>query len=393
VNRQTPRIPTLVALILVLGLAATGWAADPDYDAVAASVVNESLGVRPGEVVVITGNAVTTELMGALQVAVSKAGGQPILLLNIPEANKRVIMETPMEHLKQLPTAGFLLNRIADAFINTGAVKDPTLFADVPEERLAATREARAPLNATFANIRTRNVSLGQTGGIPTEAYAASLGADYEEVSEIFWQAVAVSPADLAASAGALAGKMARAEIKLTSDVGTDLTLTVDEQSPRINAGRVSDVTAPTGPSSVWLPAGEAYGCVKTGSASGTLVVPYTNFRGLDIENLRMTFEDGALTGLTADTNGDKLQEYLDSTDDATKQVSVVDFGLNPHSRTPEGSRVYSWEMGGMVTVGLGNNTWAGGDNLAEGEFTVHVSGLTATVNGETVVEGGVLVE
>ena len=35
----------------------------------------------------------------------------------------------------------------------------------------------------------------------------------------------------------------------------------------------------------------------------------------------------------------------------------------------------------------------SGGDNLAEGEFTVHVSGLTATVNGETVVEGGGLVE
>ena len=30
---------------------------------------------------------------------------------------------------------------------------------------------------------------------------------------------------------------------------------------------------------------------------------------------------------------------------------------------------------------------------LAEGAFTVHVSGLTATVNGEKVVEGGVLVE
>ena len=41
----------------------------------------------------------------------------------------------------------------------------------------------------------------------------------------------------------------------------------------------------------------------------------------------------------------------------------------------------------------LRSNAWAGGDNLAEGEFTVHVSGLTATVNGETVVEGGVLVE
>ena len=47
---------------------------------------------------------------------------------------------------------------------------------------------AAKPLTAAFSNMRTRNVSLGQTGGIPTEAYAASLGADYAEVSEIFWR-------------------------------------------------------------------------------------------------------------------------------------------------------------------------------------------------------------
>lgn len=391
-NSRFPRSLVVLSLLL-LTLPVLCRAAEPDYDAIAESVVGGSLGVQPGEVVMITGNAQTMEIMGALQVAVSKAGGQPILLMNIPEANKRAVMETPMEHLHQLPTSGLLLNRIADAFINTGSVQDPTLFSDVPEERLAATRAAAKPLTAAFGNMRTRNVSLGQTGGIPTEAYAASLGADYAELSEIFWQSLAVSPDALAASAAALSGKMTGAEVKLTSAAGTDLTLMVGDVPPRINAGRVADVTAPTGASSTWLPAGEAYACVKAGSASGTLVVPYTRFRGLDVENLRMSFEDGALTGLTADANAEKLQEFLDSTDDGTKQLSVISFGLNPHSRTPEGSHVYSWEMGGMVTVGLGNNVWAGGDNHSGGALTLHVPGQTATAGAETVVASGVLVE
>jgi leucyl aminopeptidase (aminopeptidase T) len=201
-------------------------AGEPDYDAIAGSLVNESAGVQPGEVVLINGNPHQVDLMAAIQVAVARAGGQPILVLNIPEANKRVVMETAMEHLERLPTGFLLLNRIADVNINVGSVQDPNLFADVPEERLAATRAAGAPLSEAFSNMRTRNVSLGQTGGIPTEAYAASMGADPREMTEIFWQAVAVSPSDLAAEGEAVTGKLtAGAEVRVTSAAGTYLTL------------------------------------------------------------------------------------------------------------------------------------------------------------------------
>lgn len=384
-------VPLLLA-IAVVAMSASLAAGEADYDAIAASLVNESVGVKPGEVVLVNGNVGQTELMGAIQVAVAKAGGQSILVLNIPEANKRVAMETPMEHLERLPTAALLLNRIADININVGSVEDPKLFADVPEERLAAFREAGAPLIEAFSNMRTRNVTLGQTGGIPTEAYAEALGADHGEVNEIFWQAVGVSPADLATSAEIVASKLdAGAEVRLTSAAGTDLTVAIDEVPARINAGRASDVTAPTGPSSTWLPAGEVYACAKPGSASGTLVVPYFNFRGMDIENLKLTFDGGRVTELTADSNAEMLQKFFDQTDAGTKELSIVDFGLNPQSRTPDGSRVYSWEMGGMVTLVTGNNTWAGGDNHADGGLSVHVPGLTATVAGETIVENGKL--
>ncbi len=391
-KRSLPAPVLLLLVALVAAIPAVLSAGEPDHDAIAASLVNESVGVRPGEVVLINGNPDQLDMMAAVQVAVAKAGGQPILVMSIPQANKRAVMETPMEHLERTPTAGLLLNRIADVTINVGSVQSPGLFADVPEERLAALRAAGAPLTAAFSNLSTRNVNLGQTGGVPTAAYAASLGADYGEVSGIFWEAVAVPPAELAQRAETMAGKLAAgAEVHLTSAAGTDLKLAVADAPARINAGRVSDVVAPTGPRSVWLPAGEAYACAQAGSATGTLVVPFLNFRGVGIENLKLTFAGGRLTGMTADSNAEMLQRYLDQTDEATKELSVVDFGLNPKSRTPAGSRVMSWEMGGMVTLSMGNNSWAGGDNHANGALSLHVPGLTATVGGETVVEGGKL--
>lgn len=381
-----------LALTAVVLLPGSSHAQAPSYDAVADNLVRQSLGVQPGEVVLVNGNPDQIELLTAVSVAVSKAGGQPIVTLNIPEANKRAVMETPMEYLKQIPTAGLLMTRIVDATINVGSVPDPELFADVPEERLAAGREAGAPLNQAFSNMRLRNVSLGQTGGIPTAAWAASMGADYGESLEIFWQAVGVPPSQLAASAQAMADKMTPgAEVHFTSAAGTDLKVKVGDFPARINAGRTADVSSNTGASSTWLPAGESYACVAAGSASGTVVVPFISFRGVHIENLKMTFADGRLTGMTADANADMLREYLDSTDADSKELSLIDFGVNERSRAPAGSKGYSWEMGGLVTLGLGNNSWAGCDNHADGALAPHVPALTAEINGATVLKDGKL--
>lgn len=165
------------ALAVLLSLVPKANAGEPDYDAIADNLVNQSAAVQPGEVVVIGGGAAEIELMGAIQVALAKAGGQSLITLNIPEANKRALMETPMEHLGQLPTANLLMTKMADVFINVGSVQDPSLFSDAPEERLAVARKAGVPLMRALSNARFRSATLGQTGGIPTMAYAPARGA------------------------------------------------------------------------------------------------------------------------------------------------------------------------------------------------------------------------
>ena len=128
---------------------------------------------------------------------------------------------------------------------------------------------------------------------------------------------------------------------------------------------------------------------VDGGSANGTLVVPHMTFRGVPIRNIRMMFENGRMTKMLADTNGEMLQQNLDSSSPNSKNLSVVDFGLNPHSQPLPGSHYYSWEMGGMVTLAMGNNAWAGGDNDADGGLSVHVPDASVIVDGQKLVEDG----
>ncbi|MBT8135841.1 MAG: aminopeptidase [Gammaproteobacteria bacterium] len=383
---------SLLALFFIatlnIGVAVAG---EPDYDAVADNLVNGSLAVRPGEVIQINGNASQIALMEALYVAVSKAGGQPVVILSLPQASKRAIMQTPVEHLERVPTGQVSLARMFDGIINVASITDPGLFADVPEERLAATRRAGAPLNDVFRNVGLRSVSLGQTGGIPTAAYAASVGADHRKMTDAFWKALEVAPDQIEAAATLVTGMLAPGtDVHIKSKAGTDLRFRLSQQAARINAGRTMDVDVKTGPAQVWLPAGEAYATVAPGSASGTLVVDRTMFRGKPIEDLKMTFENGRMTSMSAGRNGDQLKEYFASTSDNTVELSIMDIGLNPASK-PLGDAYMSWEMGGMVTVGLGNNAWAGGDNDADGTFSVHIPKADVEVGGTRVASNGKL--
>jgi len=274
-------------------------------------------------------------------------------------------METPEEYLKIAPTAQLVLARAFDCQINATSTEDPRLFADVPEERQALVRKANASLSHGFRSLRTRTVTIGQTGGIPTQAYAEAQGADLTQMSTMFWRAASVNPNEIAESGKHITSLLnPGTTVKITSNSGTNLTFNVDQFPARINSGRTEDVLGFTGPAQAWLPAGEAFASVKSSSATGTLVIPHTQFRGMDVENLKLHYVNGKLTDITAEKNGDLIKKFLDSSSDEIKDLSIIDFGLNPHS-SPVG-RYLSFEMGGIVTVGMGNNSWAGGNNDAD---------------------------
>jgi hypothetical protein len=54
-------------------------------------------------------------------------------------------------------------------------------------------------------------------------------------------------------------------------------------------------------------------------------------------------------------------------------------------------TKLGNWVSAGMVSVGTGNNIWAGGTNNAVGGVDGHLAGATVKVDGKTVVENGVL--
>jgi hypothetical protein len=84
------------------------------------------------------------------------------------------------------------------------------------------------------------------------------------------------------------------------------------------------------------------------------------------------------------------MKKQYDAVGDPGKDlVSYIDFGINPNLKIWPASKVGNWVQAGMVSVGTGNNTWAGGDNKASFDLGGHLPGCTVTLDGKTIIEKG----
>ena len=141
----------------------------------------------------------------------------------------------------------------------------------------------------------------------------------------------------------------------------------------------------------VYLPAGELYTTPVAGSAEGKIVIAQDFFRGKEMTNVAIIIVGGKVTSLTGSGPGfDAMKKEYDATTDPGKDLfSYVDFGINPNLKIWPASKIGNWVQAGMVSLGTGSNTWAGGDNKSAFGLGGHLGGCTVTLDGNTIIEKG----
>jgi hypothetical protein len=213
-------------------------------------------------------------------------------------------------------------------------------------------------------------------------------------LAQAFWRSIGADGGALRARAEALKAKLARgSELRIRNPNGTDLRVRIAGRPVLDSDGEVSAAERAAGGAgaNIYLPAGEVYLAPVPGSARGVVVHSRDFFRGREITNLRLVFRDGRLRSMRGEGPGyaDFRAAYEAVADARKDEFSFVDFGLNPHLRLPAESQVGAWVPAGMVSVGMGANTWADGDNSVPYGLTAHLPGSTVTLDGEVLVERG----
>lgn len=384
---------TATAALSTAALAGLPAGSGPDTAKLAATLVNQSAGVHEGDIVYIEGGTKDQELLENIAAQVSKAGAFPLLTFGSDRLNRMTFDMTPEKYDTRTPTLGLKLVELTNVMITVDYSENPSLFADVPPARAAARQKAEQAVMQKSLQKGVRMVSLGN-GLYPTEATAKEFGISKSQLADIFWAGVNTDPAMLQSTADKLKATLASGnEITITNPNGTNLTAKIQGRTPFASDGVISAEDAKKGGPAcqVWLPAGEVYSTVVPGTASGTIVFDHFQFHGKDIPGLKLAVKSGKITDMAARSGIEPLQAAYDAAGTGKDALAFIDIGINPDVKLPQSATAATWVPAGMVSIGFGNDTWAGGTNNANFDLGGHIPGSTLKLDGKTIVDAGTL--
>jgi leucyl aminopeptidase (aminopeptidase T) len=383
----------LVVTVLATASVAIAQQSEADFEAIANRLVNQCAAIQENDLVMISGRPDDMELLENVAIHVRKLGAFPLISVSTDSLTRRMYDEVPAKYDTQTPALAMKMANMLDAIITVSAEENTALLASVPPERIAAHHKTFEPVYNTMLNRNVRRVDLGNAL-YPTMAKAKQLGISLNQLTTTFWNGVNVDYLKLQAIADTIKARLAVGRtVHITSDSGTDLRVQIERRPIHVNDGVISADDVRTGKAAcqVWLPAGEVYLAPVPGTAEGTVIIDRHYFHGREIRDLRLTFKDGKITSMKATSGLEPLKKLYDASGAGKEEFAAIDIGINPNVRIPPDSRMVAWMASGMITVGIGTNTWAGGENASNFALFTHLPNATLTVDEKTLVENGVL--
>ena len=369
-------------------------AAPTDLAALSNRMVTQVAGVKEGEIVFINGGVRDLELLENISTDVRKAGAFPLLTIGSDRMFKKYFEEVPEKYDSQLPDLDLKLATMPAVTIAVDANESDEVAVGISPARQAAVGKAGEPVADLYLKRNVRQVGIGN-GLYPTAYRAKQFGMSQDDLAKTFWEAVNSDYTAVQATGERVKAELSTGkEVHITNPNGTDLKVKIEGRPFFVSDGIISaDDVKEGGPAvSVYIPAGEVYCAPVPGSAEGKVVESLTFFRGKEVNNLTLTFAAGKLTEMTGSGPGFAgLKAEYDARGAGKELFAFVDFGINPSLNIWPASKLGNWIQSGMVTVGIGNNAWAGGDNKTSYGLTNYLPGSTVTVDAKRVVENGVL--
>jgi aminopeptidase len=347
-----------------------------DPDAFANLLCQWCLDVRRRDYVLVFTTPLAAPLIRALHRAlITRGAWAPGLRIAIPGVAEDFYRLAPDELLDEFPPQDLAEMQRIDAYLRIDAPENTRTLAEIDPAVIARASRARSPI---------QEVRLGKRwcGTLwPTSALAQEAGMSDDDYAAFVNRALFLDRPDPVAAwrelsdrQQAIVDRLTQArEIRIEAD-GTDLRLRVDGRTWINSNGRRN------------MPSGEVFTGPLEDSAKGTIrfTLP-SNPRGVSVEGVELTFENGKVTKATADRG----QRYLDAalaTDPGARFLGELGIGTNFGIDRPTGSILLDEKIGGTVHLALGRSyPETGGTNAS----AVHWDLICDLRNGGRVTADG----
>ncbi|AFC99116.1 Leucyl aminopeptidase (aminopeptidase T) [Methanocella conradii HZ254] len=338
-----------------------------------ANCVLDSIGVKDGDAVFISGGSHEQRFLEEIGIAVARRGGQPFISAVSNDYQRRLLEACTVEQLKRMPKIMMGIAQAMDAYVIVEPYSDPTFKARF-REKLQARSEGNFPvMQVIYGKPGKRWLYMGWA----TEEMARMYGVPLDVLERLVIGGCSVEPGLLKERCEHIMSALKGARyVHVTDPHGTDFRLNIEGRRLNPDDGVLSPEKVAVGDLGGNLPAGEVFVAPVETHGSGTIYCPLTIddlTRGTIIKGVRLVFKDGTLMPdeCTAEVNQEVLRDTIQKMVklDVDKygapnalKVAELGIGLNPVIDRAIGYILTDEKIGGSVHVAFGRSDMYGGN-------------------------------
>lgn len=334
---------------------------DQRHQKLAQVLVDYSLGIQPGDRLLIAAQPAAAPLVREIYRAALRAGAYPsvrlwlaalppIGLLAVDSMFDVLLREGSEDQLRYLHQLEIQAVESFDAYLAIWADENTRSLSGIEPERIALYKQARLDIRKRF-NQRAISGELRWSGTVfPTQAHAQEAGMSLADYEDFVYAAGYLDQEDPVQSWRRLAEEQQRVvnflkqhdEIHIVAQ-GTDLRCRTGGRTWLNADGKFN------------FPDGEVFTSPIKESVNGRVRISYPAVHaGTQVEGVCLTFQDGEVVEASASRGQDFLVAMLDQ-DPGARFVGEIAFGLNYNIRRFTHNIAFDEKMGGTMHLALGS--------------------------------------
>ncbi|HYV08081.1 MAG TPA: aminopeptidase, partial [Thermoplasmata archaeon] len=253
-------------------------------------------------------------------------------------------------------------------------------------EKMAANDEAETAAHLPMRDRKVRSLSLGIS--LVTRPRAKVYGFNFAAWERMVRAASSVPSKTLTTAGQKLAGILGTADtLHVTSEGGTDLTVSVRGRQPMIYDGVVDEEDIAAGVFEASIPSGSVTVLPDPASADGTVAFDTSQaWAGRSVRKLNWEFRNGRLTAFDGDAGAAALKKQYDLASGDKDRIAAISIGTNPKAQV---GFLQNSIVRGAVSIALGGNEFLGGPNKSSFGFESTIRAATLEADGKEIVRDG----
>ncbi|MGA8856062.1 MAG: aminopeptidase [Candidatus Bathyarchaeia archaeon] len=356
------------------------------YDALATNVLSSTLGIQPGDDVIVETWDHGLPIADAFIYKLRELGARPMLLFEHEETFWKSAETLPEEKLGKVGEHEWAAVEKAKGYV---FITGPADFLKIWKNRqkfgAATSYNEEWYERAKRCRLKGARIALGYATQQRAHAYKIPLAS---------WQRMLIAAsgvdfAELKGKVAKLASLMHNGEVKLTAPNDTNLTLRLAGRDAFQDDCIVDSEDLDHGRNVANIPGGDVLACPDETYAEGSVVFDRpTSFMGKWVGGVRLDFRNGLLSNYRGRLNANLLKAAYDKASGERDRIAAIGVGVNPQVRT---GFLQDSLASGVVTVGIGGNDDIGGANKTDFYFAGVITKATLTVDGNAIVRNGKL--